>query len=139
MSPGPVPISARVMNKSDEPVYATCLYEGGLAIALKCPALADVIRDDCAQAWVNCSDGTVYCEEDIQACESLLNICSREGADQLELGCTAKSCLEGSCLASSQMPSTAAADPNALVGPAGVGVQRWTEWSAGACLHNNVQ
>jgi len=41
------------------------------------------------------------------------------------LGCTAKSCLEGSCLASSQMPSTAAADPNALVGPAGVGVQRW--------------
>ncbi len=118
--------------------YAACLGPKAVPFAPLCPLLSQRINFDCPQATINCQDGTSTCAHDIQLCETDIelcwNACSANNAicggldapTVIEIACIASSCTQGSsCVTSSSLPTIGASDPNSLVGPSGVGGQRW--------------
>ena len=75
--------------------------------------------NDCVMAGANCSDGTSSCPADIQTCLADLG----DFSILVKLGINT-ACINGVC-GSSPVPVVFASDPNNLVGPSGVGGQRW--------------
>jgi protein-disulfide isomerase len=119
-SSSPNGLVAGTITTPDQIAYALCLDDNANSLAAFCPAFIDVVRLDCQNAYVECATGIQS-----EPCANLIRECQTDMAH-----CNAKGALAVAALCGLQTVSPVAlvepADPNGIVGPPGVGTQRWT-------------
>ncbi len=118
-SSSPNTIVASAVTTPDQVAYALCLDEHSNLLAAFCPLLRS-LPIDCHNAYIECATGAQG-----EICGNLIRICQNDMA-----ACNAEEALKTEALCGLQTVSPVAqvgpADPNGIVGPSGVGTQRWT-------------
>ena len=135
--------AACIYNQTGGPVAGTTLLalcQNALGFAAGTDFFHNQLQYGCTLAEVSCSTGDANCEHNIETCLSRIAKCSKPARKIIEKTCqnglcspqpqnsqfsSATSTTDSACVVSSPIPTVYAIDPNILVGPSGIGGQRW--------------
>ena len=133
---GPLTANACVMQDYQLQYYAGCLADHACSLCAPPPLGVGLCNDKSAEqehkACLDCTYAISACSTDDTTCPTNVNTCLDDLSDfnqllkiAIEKSCFNATCGASGCCTSSQLPVVTPSDPNALMGPPGVGGQHW--------------